>query len=196
MRKKPSTSLAQARERAAGELGLPVDDWRVERLAKLVIADEAMQSLLIVAPERVDYGKLLDIDRALAGLRKELGATKPMNLNVHIVETSDVVACPKCSHEFAPAVVYRTLEESQRAAREREATEKAVPKSTPGTVDLVAGATSIRDGATMADHAKMHGPNVTPITAADRRAKALAEAPLKKHQPNEWDAYRAQIPTV
>jgi hypothetical protein len=80
-RHKPSyTGLQQARERAASELGLPLSDWRVERLAKLVIADEAMQSLLVVAPERVDFGKMLDIDRALADLRKELGVTKPMEL--------------------------------------------------------------------------------------------------------------------
>jgi hypothetical protein len=88
--------LQQARERAASELGLPLSDWRVERLAKLVIADEAMQSLLVVAPERVDFGKMLDIDRALADLRKELGVTKPMELKVSFVD--GVVGMFKCQH--------------------------------------------------------------------------------------------------
>jgi len=89
-RKKPSTGLQQARERAAGELNLPLSDHRVDRLAKLVIADEAMQSLLVVAPERVDFGKMLEVDQALAALRQELKPAAPLALKVSFV--SGVVA--------------------------------------------------------------------------------------------------------
>jgi hypothetical protein len=95
-RKKPSTGLQQARERAAGELNLPLSDHRVDRLAKLVIADEAMQSLLVVAPERVDFGKMLEVDQALAALRQELKPAAPLALKVSFV--SGVVGMFKCQH--------------------------------------------------------------------------------------------------
>jgi hypothetical protein len=146
MRKKPSTSLQQARERAASELGLPLSDWRVERLAKLVIADEAMQSLLVVAPERVDFGKMLDIDRALADLRKELGVTKPMELKVSFVD--GVVGMFKCQHCHKENRVedYRAPPETN--SQNVVATEKAVPAPAPGTVDLVVGAGKVSTGRT------------------------------------------------
>jgi hypothetical protein len=170
-RKKPSyTGLQQARECAASELGLPVSDWRVERLAKLTVADEAMQSLLVVAPERVDFGKMLDVDRALADLRKDLGVTRPMELKVRIVHPN--TKCPECGCEFNLDL---PEDDDQAAAKP---VQPVVPPTPKGTVDLVAGACSINDRGIIADHAKMHGPTVVPITAAERR-KPMHFAPTR-----------------
>jgi hypothetical protein len=137
-RKKPSTGLQQARERAAGELNLPLSDHRVDRLAKLVIADEAMQSLLVVAPERVDFGKMLEVDQALAALRQELKPAAPLALKVSFV--SGVVGMFKCQHCHKENRVedYRAPPETN--SQNVVATEKAVPAPAPGTVDLVVGA--------------------------------------------------------
>jgi hypothetical protein len=107
-------------------------------LAKLVIADEAMQSLLVVAPERVDFGKMLEVDQALAALRQELKPAAPLALKVSFV--SGVVGMFKCQHCHKENRVedYRAPPETN--SQNVVATEKAVPAPAPGTVDLVVGA--------------------------------------------------------
>jgi hypothetical protein len=60
------------------------------------------------------------------------------HLVLSVVETADVQTCPGCKHKYELATVRRTLEESQRAAREREAQELASKKAVstrPGAVE-------------------------------------------------------------
>jgi hypothetical protein len=190
MRKKPSTSLQQARERAASELGLPVADHRVERLAKLTIADEAMQSLLVVAPERVDFGKMLEVDQALSALRSELKRSQPMGLDVHIVEAEDMQQCPHCKATFQLAMARRTLKESQDAARERAKTdlENAVAQSADATPTKAPGSiVSAVPGA-----AAMSRPQV--IDLEQQRAGRSAELRDEALKNNHHALKRNQVP--
>ena len=46
MSPRPATPLHAARKRAARELDLPLDDWRVVRLSTLVLAHETVQAKL------------------------------------------------------------------------------------------------------------------------------------------------------
>lgn len=90
-----NAALTKARESAAREIGCESTDFRAVRLATLMTAHEALQAALAVG-ERIDFKDLLDVDRALADLRKEIGVTKPMNLKVSFVD--GVVGMFKCQH--------------------------------------------------------------------------------------------------
>jgi hypothetical protein len=176
------TSLLQrAREAAARELGLPTTDWRVVRLATLTAAHEALQAAL-ASGLRVDFKDLLEVDRALADLRKELKTAAPIDLKVSFVDSArGKFKCTKCGE----------LNEVRDDAPAAETpVQPAAPVKAPGTTDIVPGAAKITD------HGKMHRPTVVPITAEQRRAEALAAAPLKKYQGEAWHAYAHQIPTV
>jgi hypothetical protein len=99
IRQSANNTLQQAREAAGRELGMPVDDWRVVRLATLTMASEQLQAELALGG-RIDFNDLLAVDKQLAELRKELKpAAKPMAVQVTYVHPT--TKCPKCSHEFS-----------------------------------------------------------------------------------------------
>jgi hypothetical protein len=99
IRQSANNALQQAREAAGRELDLPVDDWRVVRLATLTMASDQLQAELALGG-RIDFNDLLSVDKQLAELRKELKpAAKPVAVQVTYVHPN--TKCPKCSHEFS-----------------------------------------------------------------------------------------------
>jgi hypothetical protein len=98
-----------------------------------------------------------------------------MNLDLHVVETLEVQTCPHCNTKYELATVRRTLEESQRAARERDALETAHRKAVSASQG--AGATPAGNSSPAGSPEAQRGPqNVIAIDpekrAADLRSKA------------------------
>jgi hypothetical protein len=91
-------ALHRTREAAAKEIGCEASDWRAIRLAALVSAHEQLQTAL-ASGERVSFSELLDVDRALGEMRKELKLAQPLNVQVKIVHPR--TKCPQCQHEFS-----------------------------------------------------------------------------------------------
>jgi hypothetical protein len=91
-----NAALTKAREAAASELRLPTSDWKVVRLSTLTSAHEVLQGAL-AAGERIDFKELLEVDRALADLRKELKTAAPVALKVSFVDSArGEFKCTKC----------------------------------------------------------------------------------------------------
>jgi hypothetical protein len=99
IRQSANNALQRAREACGRELDLPVDDWRVVRLATLTMASDQLQAELALGG-RIDFNDLLAIDKQLAELRKELKpAAKPLAVQVTYVHPT--TKCPQCQHEFS-----------------------------------------------------------------------------------------------
>jgi hypothetical protein len=101
--KKPHTVLHAAREHAAAELQLPIDDPRVKRLAMLTCAYDQIQSQM--ANERpIDVGAFLKIDTAMAEVRAlatpmptvELTILNPVDAAPPGTGTSGLIKCRRC----------------------------------------------------------------------------------------------------
>jgi hypothetical protein len=196
-------ALQRAREAAGRELELPVDDWRVVRLATLTMASDSLQAELALGG-RVDFGDLLSVDRQLAELRKELKPANNINLEVHVVGPADEAKCPECGHVFKPPEVRQTLKEAQHAASERIAKESAAraanavvpqPAETPRSVtDVVPGAGQISTGRTPPPNVvELKRPSIhDPVVFGDG---TKLNPPLKRLGPREaWQGY--PLPTV
>jgi hypothetical protein len=89
-----------ARRAAAKELGLPITDWRVVRLATLVCAHEVVQAKL-ASGQVIDVGYLLQLDTAIAQVRSTVAPAPSVRLE--IVDGTFTV-CPRCKYtEPTPA---------------------------------------------------------------------------------------------
>jgi hypothetical protein len=95
MTRRPATPLHAARRQAAKELELPADDWRVVRLATLVVAHEVLQAKLATGA-MIDVGYLLQLDNAIAEVRAT-SAPAP-SLQLKICQTLTGI-CPHCKAE-------------------------------------------------------------------------------------------------
>jgi hypothetical protein len=194
IRQSANNTLQQAREAAGRELGMPVDDWRVVRLATLTMASEQLQAELALGG-RIDFNDLLAVDKQLAELRKELKpAAKPMAVQVTYVHPT--TKCPKCSHEFSLDLP----DDDDNGSPVQAANAKPLPGD-PYVVAKPADPTPPKAAgsivAAVPGAAAMSRPqNVVSLTPAERRQKALDEAPLKRHQREAWHDYAHQIPTV
>jgi len=96
MTRRPATPLHTARRQAAKELELPADDWRVVRLATLVVAHEVLQAKLATGA-MIDVGYLLQLDNAIAEVRAT-SAPAP-SLQLKICQTLTGI-CPICKAEI------------------------------------------------------------------------------------------------
>ena len=204
IRQSANNTLQRAREAAGRELKLPVDDWRVVRLATLTMASEQLQAELALGG-RVDFGDLLSVDKQLAELRKELKpAAEPISVDVHVIGPADEAKCPECGHVFKPPEVRQTLEEAQHAALERIAKESAAraanavvpqPAETPRSVtDVVPGAGKISTGRTPPPNVvELKRPSIHDTVVFGDGIKL--NPPLKRLEPREpWQGY--PLPTV
>jgi hypothetical protein len=99
-RRKPQTPMHECRRQAAKEFGLPIDDWRIIRLATYMCAHEAIQSQLSIG-ETIDIGYLGEVDRAIEALRAQMAA-KPSSGEplFEIVPVSKKIhsVCERCGH--------------------------------------------------------------------------------------------------
>src|SRR5262249_50801229 len=99
MTRRKATAFEKQLKVAAEELGLPKDDWQVERLATLKL-------MYLVARSKWSNGQVSNSSDMLAlmaeitGLRKEAKLMEPMDIKVHIVESEPVVlqADIECKH--------------------------------------------------------------------------------------------------
>jgi len=81
MTRRPATPLHAARKQAARELDLPFDDWRVVRLSTLVVAHEVLQAKLATGA-MIDVSYLLQLDQAIAEVRKTAAPAPSVNLKI------------------------------------------------------------------------------------------------------------------
>lgn len=98
MNRKPQTPLHEARRRAAKELGLPVSDPRVIRLATLQCAYDSAQAQL-ASGRTIDIDNLLKLDAALAEARASVPHQHAVN--IQIVDGRRK-CCPFCHTIFDP----------------------------------------------------------------------------------------------
>jgi hypothetical protein len=86
------TPLGEARKAAAKELGLPLDDPRVIRMAPWLVKYDQLQAQLNDDPASVEVRDLGEIDKELDELRKQC---KPLKVDIEII-----ACCPDCGKRF------------------------------------------------------------------------------------------------
>jgi hypothetical protein len=181
-----NSALQKAREAAGIELGLPTTDWRVVRLATLTAAHEALQAAL-AAGARIDFKELLEVDRTLSDVRKEIGLNKPP-LAVQVTYVHPTTKCPACQHEFSLDLPDKDDNGSPVQAANTKplpGDPYAVPKPAPGTVDLVVGAGKMATGRV---------PEPTVIDLEQQRADRSAELRDEALKANHHALKRNQVP--
>jgi hypothetical protein len=198
-----NSALQKAREAAGIELGLPTTDWRVVRLATLTAAHEALQAAL-AAGARIDFKELLEVDRTLSDVRKEIGLNKPP-LAVQVTYVHPTTKCPACQHEFSLDLPDKDDNGSPvQAANAKpllddpyvvaQPADSSAPSSPPSCTDLVPGAGKISTGRTPTPNVvELKRPSIhDPVVFGDG---TKLNPPLKRLGPREaWQGY--PLPTV
>jgi hypothetical protein len=100
----PDTPLHAARERAAAELNLPIDDYRVKRFAMLIAVNDQLQARM-AQNKTIDAGAFLKIDSAMAEVRA--ASVPPPRVVVDVIDNPPPMHwCSVCGkiQEFMPPV--------------------------------------------------------------------------------------------
>jgi hypothetical protein len=91
--------LLKAREAAAAEFKLDIDDWRTRRLAMLQ-AVYAQAEDMLANGRSVDISGLLSLDKAIQEVRESIKKTEPMSVNVTFTEgVRGIYKCKHCGQE-------------------------------------------------------------------------------------------------
>jgi hypothetical protein len=163
----------------------PVDSLAVRLTVLARLKLDALEAQLIAGDPTVTVADITTLQETFDPYVPKRGIA----VELHVVETQDTQTCPACQHKFDLATVRRTLEESQHAAREREALEMAHKKAVSERHGSVS--TPAENNAPAGSPAPT---NVGPIDgekrAADLRAKARMSnddtepSPVQTPRPN------------
>lgn len=169
--------LFQARKAAARELGLPVTDYRVIRLAAMAVTFDALQ-VQIATGGTVNISELERIDQMLTAARN--AKPEPTNVSIRLVGP-ELVKCPSCGCTFDGDHPERT---------------KMLPNTTDEPVRAVIEGRAVNEAATTSPApatASVHPPTSTSASLIEAKANPVNET-SPTETPTQDDVVKAESP--